>query len=113
MLLAVYPGDVGLNHCDKSTGVEVSPLTVSMIMGRTLLVTLRASESPFRFMGQSHCDLHFGHFEIHLPDAPGSSQAEQLFVKFFVLHSQRVSYPPGFFTRPTQKSEAPFTAFFI
>jgi hypothetical protein len=107
MLLTVYPGNVGLNHCDKSTGVEVSPLTASMIVGWTFLVTLRVSESPFQFMGQSHCDLHFGHFEIHLPHASGSSQIEQLFVKFFVLHSVRVSCPLRFFTLPTQKSEAP------
>lgn len=87
----------------------MSPLTVSMIVDRTSLVTLRASESAFQFMGRSHFDLHFLHFEIHLPDAPGSSQAGQLFVKFFLLYSQRGLYPPpGFFTFPAQKSEAPY-----
>jgi hypothetical protein len=83
-----------------------------MIMGSKFHLTLRALESACLFMGQSHCDLHFGHFEIHLPDALGSSQAEQLSVTFFALYSLRVSSPPGFFTLSTQKSEAPFLFLF-
>ena len=72
MLLAVYPGDVGLNHCDKSTGVEVPPLTLAMVVGGALFVTVRTLEPPIWLMGQFQGDLHLFDLEVDLLNAPGS-----------------------------------------
>jgi hypothetical protein len=45
-VLAVNPGSFGFNHRDKSTGIEVSPLTMAMIVCGTFLITFRVPESP-------------------------------------------------------------------
>jgi len=58
-------------------------------------------------MSQFQSDLHFIHLEIHLLDAPGSAQAQQLFIKFFVSHDRRISWIPHFFTLTHTKVRSP------
>ena len=43
---AVNPRDAGLDHGDIPTGVKVSPLSLSMIVGGALLVTFWTLELP-------------------------------------------------------------------
>jgi len=88
---AVDPGDTSLDHGDIPTSVEVPPLALAMIVGGALLVTFRAPKPPKWLMGQFQCDLHLFHLEVDFLNAPGSGQAKQLFVEFFVLDDGRIS----------------------
>jgi hypothetical protein len=91
MFRAVDPGNSGLDHGGVPTGVEVSPLALAMIVGGALLVPFRAPEPLKRLMGQFQCDLHLFHPEVDFLNAPGSGQAKQLFIEFFVLHDWKIS----------------------
>ena len=88
---AVDPGNTSLDRGDVPTGVEVPPLALAMIVGGALLVTFRTPEPPKWLMGQFQCDFRLFHLEVDLLNAPGSGQARQLFVEFFVLHGGRIS----------------------
>ena len=105
MFRAVNPGNIGLDHGDIPAGIEVSPLSLAMIVGGAFLVRLWATfwtpEPPQWLMSQFQRDPHLFHLEIHLLDTPRSAQAKQLFIKFFVLHDRRISWIPHFFI-PTQ-----------
>ena len=103
----VNPGNIGLDHGDIPAGIEVSPLSLSMIVGGAFLVTFWTPEPPQWLMGQFQRDLHLFHLEVHLLDAPGSTQAKQLLVKFFVLHDRRISWIPHFFTPTHTKVRSP------
>ena len=107
VIRVVNPRDAGLNYGDIPTGIKVSPLSLSMIVGGALLVTFWTPEPPQWLMGQFQSDLHLFNLEIHLLDAPGSTQAKQFFIKFFVLHDRRISRIPHFFTPTHTKPGSP------
>ncbi len=88
---AVNPGNTGLDHGDIPTGVKAPSLTLAMVVGGAILVTLRAPEPPKWLVGQFQCDLHLLDLEADLLNAPGSGQAKQLFIELFVLQNRKFS----------------------
>ena len=72
MFRSVDPGNSGLDHGDIPTGVEVPPLTLAMVVGVALLVTVRVREPPKWLMGQFQGDLHLLDLEFNLLNAPAS-----------------------------------------
>ena len=102
MFQTVDPRNSGLDYGHVPTGVEVPPLTLAMIVGGALLVTYRAPKPPKWLMGQLQCDLHLFHQEVDLLNAPGSGQARQLFIEFFVLHTGGSHKSPDFSPDPNK-----------
>jgi hypothetical protein len=93
---AVNPRDTGLEHGDIPTGIEVSPLSLAVIVGGAFLVTFWTSEPPQWLMGQFQRDLHLFHLEIHLLNA----QTRQHFNKPLVLHERRSTIFPPIHPKP-------------
>jgi hypothetical protein len=88
---AVDQGNSGFNHRDIPTDIEVPPLTLAMVVGGAILVTVRAPEPPKWLIGQLQGDLHLLDLEVDLLNAPGSGQAKQLFIELYILHDRRVT----------------------
>jgi hypothetical protein len=107
MVRAVNPGNIGLDQDGIPTGIEVSPLSLAMIVGGPLLATFGTPESPQWLISQFQRGLHLFHLEIHRLSAPSSAQAKQLIVKFFVLLDRRISWILHFFTPTHTKVRSP------